>query len=156
MKTSNKTLVKYTTVAMLIGFFSPTVEFKPSELNYTGYASIPTSITVSLMSEAEARPARRATRRTARRTSRRTVHRHSGFYHGRGYYHGGSYHPVATWTLVTLSALAIGSIISSSSMSSSCTSVVVGGIKYKECDGTYFKPFYEGDELQYKVVSSPY
>jgi hypothetical protein len=156
MKTRNKILVKYTAVAMLIGFFSPTVEYKPTQLTNTGYSSMPTSITISLMNEAEARPVHRATRRTARRTSRRTVHRHSGFYRGGGYYHGGVYHPVATWTLVTLSALAIGSIISSSSMSSSCTSVVVGGIKYKQCDGTYFKPFYEGDELQYKVVASPY
>ena len=29
-------------------------------------------------------------------------------------------------------------------------------INYKKCDGTYFKPFYEGDKLQYEAVPSPY
>lgn len=147
----NKALAKFTAVAMLMGFFSPSIEFQPTQLDHTKSFHSLTSISISLMNEAEARPARRV----ARRTTRRTVHRHSGFYRGGGYYHGGAYHPVARWSLVALSALAVGSIISSSSMDSSCTSVVTNGITYKKCEGTYFEPFYDGDSLEYKVVASP-
>ncbi len=152
MKTNNKTLVKFTVVAMMMGFFSPSVEFQSVGLEETKFFSAQTNFTISLMNEAEARPARRV----ARRTTRRTVHRHSGFYRGGGYYHGGAYHPVARWTLVTLSALALGSVISSASMSSSCTNVAVNGITYKNCDGTYFEPYFDGDSEEYKVVADPH
>jgi len=159
----NSFLVKFIALAMVMGFFSPSIEFQPSQVDHTQtYASL-SGVSVSLLHEAKARPVRRATRRTARRTTRRTVTRTTyhhrrypgGFYRGGGYYRRGVYHPVAAFTVVTLSALAIGSIISSSSMSSSCTSASVNGIKYKVCDGTWFKPFYEGDSLQYKAVSKP-
>ncbi len=143
---------KFIAATALMGFLSPSVEFQSSQLEYTKSFSALTSITISLMNEAEARPARRV----ARRTTRRTVHRHSAFYHGGGYYHGGVYHPVAKWSLITLSALAVGSVISSSSMSSSCTDVPVHGSTYKKCDGTYFEPYYDGDSLEYKVVSDPH
>jgi len=152
MKTNNKSVVKFTIVAMMMGFLSPSVEFQPSQLEHTKSFSTLTSFTISLMNEAEARPARRV----ARRTTRRTVNRHSAFYRGGGYYHGGVYHPVARWSLVALGALAIGSVISSSSMSSSCTDVPVHGITYKKCDGTYFEPYYDGDSHEYKVVVDPH
>jgi len=152
MKTNNKALVKFTAVAIMVGLFSPSVEFEPSQLEHTKSFSVLTSISISLMNEAEARPARRV----ARRTTRRTVHRHSGFYRGGGYYHRGVYHPVARWSLVALSALAIGSVISSSSMSSSCVDVPIKGITYKKCDGTYFEPYFDGDSEEYKVVSDPH
>jgi len=151
MRTYNKALGKFAAVAVLIGFFSPSIEFKPVQLNYTDSFNPLEHFSISLINEAEARPVHRV----ERRTTRRTVRRHSGFYRGGGYYHGGVYHPVARWSLVALSALAVGSIISSSSMSSSCISEVVNGITYKQCDGTYFEPFYDGDSLEYKVVSSP-
>ena len=152
MQTNNRSLVKFTVVAMMMGFFSPSVEFQPHELEYSKSFTTQTSFTISLFNKAEARPARRV----ARRTARRTVHRHSGFYRGGGYYHGGAYHPVARWTLVTLSALALGSVISSASMSSSCTNVLVNGITYKNCDGTYFEPYFDGDSEEYKVVADPH
>jgi len=82
-------------------------------------------------------------------------HRHSGFYGGGGYYYGGAYHPVARFTFAMLTAAAIGTIISSSSMSSSCTTMNINGISYKNCDGTWFKPFYENGNLQYKAVPAP-
>lgn len=81
---------------------------------------------------------------------------YGGFYRGGGYYYGGVYHPVAAFTFTMLTAMAIGSIISSASMSSSCRTMNVSGINYKNCDGTWFKPFYDGSNLQYEVVSSPY
>lgn len=152
MKTNKKSLVKFTVVTMMMGFVSPSVEFQPSGLEHTNSFSTFTSIKISFMNEAEARPARRV----ARRTTRRTVHRHSAFYRGGGYYHGGAYHPVAKWSLITLSALAVGSVISSSSMASSCTDVPVHGITYKKCDGTYFEPYYDGDSKEYKVVADPH
>ena len=152
MKTNNKTFVKFAAVAMMLGFFSPSVEFHPSQLEHTKSFSTLPSFKISLISEAEARPARRV----ARRTTRRTVHRHSAFYHGGGYYHRGVYHPVARWSLVTLSALAVGSVISASAMSSSCTDVLLHGVTYKKCDGTYFEPYYDGDSKEYKVVADPH
>jgi len=81
---------------------------------------------------------------------------HGGFYRGGGYYYGGTYHPVARFTFAMLTAVAIGTIISSASMSSSCSTMNVNGINYKNCDGTWFKPFYDGGNLQYEAVSSPY
>ena len=83
-------------------------------------------------------------------------HRHTNFYRGGGYYYGGHYHPVARFTFAMLTAVAIGTIISSSSMNSSCSTQYVNGINYKGCDNTWFKPFYEGDSLQYESVRSPY
>jgi hypothetical protein len=155
MSKHNKVLVRFSIIAILLGFMSPSVDIQPQKVAFTGPLNMSANISISLLHESEATPLRRTTRRTARRTSRRTVHRHSGFYRGGGYYHRGVYHPVATWSLVTLSALAVGSIISSSSMSSSCMSQVVNGITYKNCDGTYFEPYYDGDSLEYKVVASP-
>jgi len=148
MKPNKKSLVKFTVVTMMMGFFSPSIEFQSSEIEHTKSFSALTSITISLMNEAEARP--------ARRVARRNVRRHSAFYRGGGYYHGGVFHPVARWSLVALSALAVGSVISSSSMSSSCTNVPVHGITYKKCDGTYFEPYFDGDSEEYKVVADPH
>jgi len=152
MRTYNKALAKYAAVAVLIGFFSPSVEFQATQLNHTQSFNPTVNFSISLMNQVEARPVHRV----ERRTTRRTVRRHSGFYRGGGYYHGGVYHPVARWSLVALSALAVGSIISSSSMSSSCISEVVNGITYKQCDGTYFEPYFDGDSQEYKVVASPH
>ncbi len=83
------------------------------------------------------------------------VHYHSAFYRGGGYYVGTTWHPVANFTFGMLTGLAIGSIISSASMSSSCTTVHANGISYKRCGSTYYEPFYEGDHLQYRVVPRP-
>jgi len=55
-----------------------------------------------------------------------------------------------------LTAAAIGTIISSSSMSSSSRIYSVSGINYKKCDNTWFKPFYGGGNFQYEAVNPPY
>jgi len=81
--------------------------------------------------------------------------RHSGFHRGGGYYYRGSYHPVARFTFAMLTAVAVGTIISSASMSSTCKTIRVNNINYKRCDNTWFEPFYEGGDLQYKAVSNP-
>ena len=72
--------------------------------------------------------------------------------HSRGYY--GYYRgaPLMAFT----AGLVIGSVIAASTMPSTCTTVVANGISYRRCDNSYYQPFYEGDTLVYKVVSSPY
>ena len=77
-------------------------------------------------------------------------HRYYGGYgHGYGYYYG---RPIVAFT----TGLVIGSIIAASTMPTTCTTVVVGGVSYRQCGTTYYQPFYQGDTLVYKVVASPY
>lgn len=204
MKTNKVSLTKFAIAAMVMGFFSPSVEFQPAKSSGAVLSYIPTITSVSLLNEAEARRggggARRggggARRSTSRRSGSRNVNRnksrnvnrnknvnrnrnvnrnvnvnrnssrhyrggghhnrHANFYRGGGYYRGGVYHPVARFTFAMLTAAAIGTIISSSSMNSSCRTYDVGGLNYKKCDNTWFRPFYEGGNLQYEAVGSPY
>ena len=184
MKKRNISLVKFTVVAAMVGVFSPSVSVKPDVVAVNGVVSYPFEINVSLLNSAEARgrrgggaqrgnanrarsrPANRPSTRPANRPNRdvnrninrnvnRNVnvnvnHRYYGGY-GRGYgYYGG--YPILAFT----TGLAIGSIIASSTMPSSCTTVVVGGISYRRCGNEYYQPFYQGDTLVYKVVASPY
>ncbi|HXX65647.1 MAG TPA: hypothetical protein VEK07_00600 [Polyangiaceae bacterium] len=39
--------------------------------------------------------------------------------------------------------------------SSGCTAVIVGGVGYQRCGATYYEPSYQGDGVQYVVVSPP-
>lgn len=71
---------------------------------------------------------------------------HRGYY---GYYRGA---PLMAFT----TGLVIGSVIAASTMPTTCTTVIVNGVSYRRCDNSYYQPFYEGDTLVYKVVSSPY
>jgi hypothetical protein len=180
-------LGKFTIVAAMIGFFSPSVSVQTDVKSaHNSYSAAPIQLNISLLNTAEARrgggrggasrggSARRSsgasrsggsarrgsstTRNKNRNVNRnknvnRNVNRnvnvnhryygghppHRGFYGGGGYYYGGSYHPVARFTFAMLTAVAIGTIISSASMSSSCTTMNVSGISYKQCDGTWFK-----------------
>ena len=52
--------------------------------------------------------------------------------------------------------LVIGSIVASSSMPRTCTTVMVNGISYRRCDNMYYRPAYNGDMLVYEAVSAPY
>jgi hypothetical protein len=61
----------------------------------------------------------------ARRTTRRHVRRHVA---------------VGTWVRV---------------IPSDCTIVVAYDIEYYFCDGSYYEPYYEGDEIVYLVVDEP-
>jgi len=201
-----KNITKFTIAAIVMGFFSPSVEFQPVKTTGSLLSYLPTVTSISLLNEAEARRGGGARRSSAHRGGNRNVHRsksrninrnknrninrnknvnrnvnrnrntnvnvninnsrhyrggghyhrHANFYRGGGYYYGGSYHPVARFTFAMLTAAAIGTIISSSSMNSSCGTYDVGGINYKKCDNTWFKPFYEGGNLQYEAVRSPY
>jgi hypothetical protein len=49
-----------------------------------------------------------------------------------------------------VAGLAIGSIVAS--VPPSCTTVYRNGINYRNCSGTYYEPYYQGDTVQYRVV----
>ncbi len=54
--------------------------------------------------------------------------------------------------LAILAGMAIGTAVVASAMSPSCTIVMVNGLSYKKCDGTYFQQ----SGTNYIVVKSPY
>ena len=179
MKKQNISLVKLTVVAAMIGVFSPSVSVDTSsqtQRSTDAFSIIPLQINVSLLHTAEARgrramggarsrPARSGNRNINRNTNiNRNVNRNynrnvnvnvrnNRYYggYGRGYgYYGGA--PI----LAFATGMAIGSVIAASTIPKTCTTVVVNGISYRRCDNSYYQPFYEGDTLVYKVVSSPY
>lgn len=102
----------------------------------------------------------------ARRTTRTTVHGHGGGHYHRDvhvrrdididvdYHH---HHPVATAVGVaaaaTVTAIAIGSIVHT--LPPACSVVVVNGITYQNCGGTYYQPQYAGTQVTYVVVNPP-
>ena len=65
---------------------------------------------------------RGAARRTARRTSRRVSRRHA----------------VARSRIYTLPH--------------GCRSIIRHSVRYYDCDGVYYRPFYEGNQVVYEVV----
>ena len=89
------------------------------------------------LQEAEAGAYRRSVRRTARRTSRRTAYRHD-------HYHGGA---VVGAAVVT--AVAVGTIVAT--LPPSCSTVIVNGVSYHNCAGTYYVP----SGSQWVVVEAP-
>jgi len=87
--------------------------------------------------QAEARAYRRSVRRTARRTSRRTARRVS---YRHDYYHGGA---------VVGAAIVVGTIVAT--LPPSCSTVIVDGVAYHNCSGTYYAP----SGSQWIVVEAP-
>ena len=88
------------------------------------------------LQEAEAgayrRSVRRSARRTARRTSRRAARRHN--------YYGGA---------AVVTAVAVGTVVST--LPSSCSTLLVDGVTYYDCSGTY----YVRSGSQWVVVEAP-
>jgi hypothetical protein len=72
-----------------------------------------------------------------------------GGYHG-GYY-GRPYHPVAA---MATTALVVGAMVSVLP-STGCTTVMVGGIGYRQCGATWYQPQYQGTTVVYQVVNAP-
>ena len=79
----------------------------------------------------------------SRRTSRRTVRRH-------GYHH--HYRPAVGAAVVT--GIVIGSVVAS--LPPSCPSMYVYGGTYYHCGGVYYQPQYQGSNVTYVIVNSPY
>lgn len=175
MKNKNIFLVKFAVVAVAIGLFSPSVSVKPEVKSSHGYAAAPMQIDVTLFNTAEAKRSRNKNTNRNRNTNKNrnsnknvnrnvnknvnrnvnknvnvNVNHRNNRYYGRPGYYGGK--PLAVFT----TGLIIGSMVSASSMPSTCTTVITNGISYRRCDNSYYQPYYEGDVLAYKVVSSPY
>ncbi len=90
---------------------------------------------------------RRIARRTARRTARRVSRRHN-------YYRPAVPAPVVVGgAAVAATAIAVGSRVAT--LPPACNSVVVNGITYYNCSGTYYQPVYDGPNVVYVVVQNP-
>jgi hypothetical protein len=179
MKKKNLFLMKFTVVAGMIGLFSPSVSVHKTQLfTETSATLAPFEVSISLLNTAEARgrakkpvhhggnhvrprprPSTRPVNKDINRNVNRNInknvnvnvnHRYYGGYgHGYGYYYGS---PIVAFT----TGLVIGSIIAASTMPKSCTTVMVGGVSYRQCGSSYYMPVYQGDTLVYKAVASPY
>jgi len=88
---------------------------------------------------------RRIARRTARRTARRVSRRHA--------YYRGSAPVVYGAPVAAAGTIAIGATVAS--LPPACQSVVVNGISYYYCGGTYYQAAYDGANLVYVVVAPP-
>ena len=73
----------------------------------------------------------------------------------RDYYDGWDdhWHPVAAAAAVTATAIAVGSLVRT--LPPSCTTMVVDGVSYSRCGGTWYLPQYSGTTVQYVVVNPP-
>jgi hypothetical protein len=149
---TSKRKVFLLSVAMIagLGFFGVPVD-NTFDLKIPGWLPLATNIsTVKIQlpywltqQEAVASPYRRSVRRTARRTSRRTsrrtARRHAiarGGYYGSPRYYGGA--AIATGAVVGTAMLATGTIVRS--LPPACSTILVNGITYYNCSGTYYAP----------------
>jgi hypothetical protein len=67
-------------------------------------------------------------------------------------------HPIAAGAAIAATAAAVASYSYGSvvyTLPPACTTVVVDGIAYNECDGTWFQPQFVGTTTQYVVVEKP-
>jgi len=87
---------------------------------------------------------RRVARRTARRTARRVSRRHN-------YYRGAAY--AAPVVAAGAAALAVGATVVS--LPPACSNVVINGVTYYQCGGTYYQAAYDGPNVVYVVVQPP-
>jgi hypothetical protein len=53
----------------------------------------------------------------------------------------------------TVTAAVVGSIVYS--LPPSCSAVVVNGLTYQQCGGTWYQPQYAGTQVTYVVVNAP-
>jgi hypothetical protein len=60
----------------------------------------------------------------------------------------------AVGTAVGVGAAAIGSY--AYSVPAGCRTVVVNGLTYRDCNGSWYAPRYSGSDIVYEVVGSPY
>ena len=185
MKTKKIFLVKFTAVAMLLGFFSPSVSVVNPEKGVNTYSASSLHVNISLLNTAEARGGRgggarggaqrssvnragnvnrgsnvnRNTNRNVNRNTNRNVNRdvNVNHYYGGGYHGGGRYGywggaAIVAWT----SAVVVGSMVAASTMPTTCTTFIHGGVTYRQCGSSYYRPYYQGDTVVYQVVNSPY
>lgn len=85
---------------------------------------------------------------------------HGDYHHDEHWdgYHGDYWGAVAVGTAAAVTAYAIGTTITATSFASlPCTSttVVVGGVSYYQCGGTWYQPAYAASGVTYVVVNAP-
>ena len=142
MKKRKLFIVRLSIVAILAGMISPSIKVDTEDKQ--------SPLKVSIFNQAEA-----GVRGT--RVRRNPIHRGQRYHrdgshrrhHHYGYYRG---HAIIGFA----AGLAIGSIVASSTMPTTCTTVITDDIIYKVCENIYYEPFYEDELLVYKVVVSPY
>jgi hypothetical protein len=72
-------------------------------------------------------------------------------YYGGAYYRGPTVAGVVAATVAT--AIVVGAIVST--LPPSCSTLVVNGLAYQNCGGTYYQPQYQGSSVTYVVVKHP-
>ncbi len=165
-------LVKFAVVAMFVGLLSPSIDITTEQVKNLSYnnstnEATPIGFSFSLLNRAEARRgggggARRGgggnRNRSANRNrnTNRNVNRNVNVNHNvrGGRYYGGGYYRGAPLLAGAVAGLAIGTIVAS--VPTSCTTVINNGVSYRNCSGTYYEPYYQGSDVQYRVVNSPY
>ena len=71
------------------------------------------------------------------------VHVHGGYY----------YNPRPSAGAVIATAVVVGAIVAS--LPPNCTTIMVNGLTYQSCGGTYYQPRYSGSTVTYVVVTRP-
>lgn len=71
------------------------------------------------------------------------VHVHGGYY----------YNPGPSVGAVVATTLVVGAIVAS--LPPNCTTIIVNGLAYQHCGGTYYQPRYSGSTVTYIVVTKP-
>ena len=71
------------------------------------------------------------------------------------HYHG--YHPAAKAAAVTAAATVTAAVVGSIvySLPPACSAVMVNGMTYQNCSGTWYQPQYAGSQVTYVVVNPP-
>jgi len=67
------------------------------------------------------------------------------------------YHPVATAAAVGATVAVTSAIVGSMvrTLPPACSAVIVNGITYQQCGGTWYQPQYAGSSVQYVVINPP-
>ena len=72
------------------------------------------------------------------------------------HYHGHHHHvgtAVGIAAAATVTAVAIGSIVHA--LPPACSAMIVNGMTYQQCGGTWYQPQYVGTQVSYVVVNAP-
>ncbi|PYP75054.1 MAG: hypothetical protein DMD35_22535 [Gemmatimonadetes bacterium] len=70
---------------------------------------------------------------------------------------GCCHHPIAAGVAVGAAAAVTAAVIGSTvyALPSGCQTLVVNGITYNDCNGTWYQPQFQGTETTYIIVDSP-
>ena len=155
----NKTIgfAKFTAVAIALGFISPTISV---ENNPT--SSTISNVEFSIINSAQAREVKKKNSVKKKNTNKnvnvnrnKTTNKNVNVNSNKNKnvnVNVNNNKRRGVRPLGVLAGMAIGATVVASAMSPSCTTVIVNGISYRKCDGTYF----QASGSNYIVVNSPY